>query len=332
MSALIYRDAFNRFDQATEDDNLIQTYVPVRVVPTDPILGVMEIYTDGNAVVARNERAELYILAGLAAILGILYVYLLFVVRRAAGVIERQQQTIRERTATLELLSAHMLSAEEEDKKSIAFELHEGVAQTLCSIKIRLEHQLSHVAREGGQGDAVAPIIPVLQNAIEDVRELARGLRPPSLDELGLLPTIEWFCGSFERLHQDISIESSIALREEDMPLPLKIVLYRIIESTFWVIARLGGRNRVRLALNCAADAIELEIEDTPRDSRYLSPALSHNADQRLRFSKVKERIAFSGGSFHIRDNAAGGMVLRASWLRVSLEDLPAAMSARVVT
>lgn len=323
VSSLRYRDAFNPFGQAAEDDSLIQTYVPVQLAPTEPLLGVMEIYTDANPLVARNERAQLYILVGLGAILGILYVALLVVARRAAGVIERQQQTIRERTATLEFLSAHMLSAEEEDKKSIALELHEGLAQTLCSIKVRLEDQLEHIAREGRDAAAVGPIIPVLQDAIEDVRELAGSLRPASLDELGLLPTIEWFCDSFERMHPGISVETSIAVGEDDTPLPLKIVLYRVIESTFRVIARHAGRNRVRLELRGAVDAIELRIEDTPRDSRYyIGAAPLRDAEQRLRFAKVKERITLSGGTFQIRNNAAGGTILHASWLRVSLEEL----------
>lgn len=324
VSTLTYRDALNPFDKATKNDNLIQTYVPVRDSPTEPILGVLGIYTDGNPVIARNEEAGLYILFGLAAIVTALYVTLLFLVRRVTRVIEQQQeQAIRMRTATMELRSAQMLSAEEEEKRSIALELREGVAQTLCLVKVRLEHRLDYIEREGLDSAPVQQIIRVLQSAIEDVRMLAGNLRPPSLDELGLLPTIEWFCASFERLHPEVSIEKGVDVAENDTPLPLKIVIYRIIESTLPIFARSAGRSDVRLDLRRAGERIELEIEDTPRDSRYPATWLGQDANLQLRFAKIKERITLLGGTFALRPNAAGGVALRASWLRAPLDAPP---------
>ena len=71
-------------------------------------------------------------MAGAILILSALYAVLILIVRRANNTIELQQRTIRERTETLELLSAQMLKTEESHKKKIAFELHEGVAQTLA--------------------------------------------------------------------------------------------------------------------------------------------------------------------------------------------------------
>ena len=321
VSTLAYRDTLNPFDKATEDANLIRTYVPVRDSPIEPVLGVLEIYADGNPLIARNEEAGLYILFGLGGIVAALYVTLLFLVRRVTSAIEQEQeQTIRSRTATMELRSAQMLSAEEEEKRSIALGLREGVAQTLCLVKVRLEHRLDHIERGGRDAEPVHQIIRVLQSAIEDVRTLAGSLRPPSLDELGLLPTIEWFCASFERLHPEVSIEKSVDVSENDTPLPLKIVIYRIIESTLPIFARSAGRSDVRLGLRRAGELIELEIEDTPRDSRYPATWLSQDANLQLRFAKIKERITLLGGTFALRPNAAGGVALRASWRRAPLD------------
>src|SRR2546423_4003056 len=225
VSSLTYRDSFNPFDRQTEDDNLIQSYIPVRRSATEPIVGVFEIYTDGNPLVSRNERAELQILAGVGAILALLYIALLYVVRGASRIIERQQQTIRERTAALELLSAQMLSSEQQEKRRMALELHEGLAQTLCSIKVHLEDRLERL-RGGDANGAEERVIPILQRAIDDVRNLASRLRPSSLDELGLLPTLEWLCHSFEQRHPDMRVHQNLALPQADPPAPLKIVIF----------------------------------------------------------------------------------------------------------
>jgi signal transduction histidine kinase len=212
-----------------------------------------------------------------------------------------------------------MLTAEEEDKRSISLELHEGVAQTLCSIKVRLEDRLQNLERDSSDGDGVRQIMPVLQGAIEDVRALAGSLRPSSLDELGLLPTIQWFCGSFERLHPNVVIERDVDVAEDDTPLGLKIVIYRIIESALPIIAHHRGPIQVRLDLRRAGESIRLEIENTPRDSRYQAASLARDFGQ-LRFAKIKERITLSGGAFTLLENALGGLALHGSWPLLPLE------------
>jgi signal transduction histidine kinase len=281
-------------------------------------MGVLEIYTDATALVSRNERASLQILAVVGMILALLYLALLSVVRGASRVIERQQQTIHERTAALEILSAQLLSSEEEEKRRIALELHEGLAQTLCSVKLHLEDRLARL-RDASAEASEEHVIPILQNAINDVRNLASRLRPSSLDELGLLPTITWLCENFERLHVDTPIEQCLTLSEEDAPSPLKIVIYRVIESALRNIARRSASGRIRLALGLAAEGLELNIDHTPSDLGYLGGMLRRKDDE-LGFAKIQEQVALSGGRFELAYNASRGVRLRARW-SLSLAD-----------
>jgi two-component system, NarL family, sensor kinase len=317
VSDLAYRDAFDPFDRPGEDDNLVQTYIPVQRSATEPIVGVFVIYGDGNPLVARNERASMQMLAGVGFILGVLYLALLYVARRASGVIGQQQQTIRERTAALEMLSAHMLSSEEEEKRFLALELHEGLAQTLVSIKVHLDEL-----------GAENHLIGTVQTAIDDVRKLAMRLRPPSLDELGLLPTLNSLSDSFERAYPDMHVEKRIELEEDDMPPPLKIVVYRVIESALRNLARYSTRGSVELTLAAHDDAILLELDYMPRDAGYLATRLRQAGDHVPGFAKIREQIALSGGSFEVKYDAALGVSLHAVWLRVSLRD---ALAGRTV-
>ncbi len=316
-SDLVYRDTFNSFDGATEEDNLMQTYIPIRASPAEPIQGVFELYTDVNRLVHQTERTEFIIMAGAILILSGLYAVLVLIVRRANTTIELQQRTILDRTETLELLSAHMLKSEESHKKKIAFELHEGLAQTLAALKLRVENGGHHKTDDEDAG-SVDSIIPALQQAIQEVRTIATELRPPTLDDLGLLPTIGWFCREFESQHPGIRIERQIPLQEKDIPAPLKVILYRIIVSVLDDLAQHTSTGQIHLGLWLDDDALTLLIDDTATEmlDRTVVPLVNIDPQLRAGFARMEELTTLSGGTFTASHHSGGGTTLRASWTR----------------
>jgi len=314
-NTLIYRDSFNAFDEASEEDNLMQTYIPVRASATDPVQGVFEIYTDVNDLVQQNERTEFIIMAGSFTIMAALYGILLLVVRRARNIIVLQHQTIRERTETLEILSSRMLKSEESQKKKIAVELHEGLAQTLSAVKLALETNRRRVADDDTIGRTMAAIIPTLQSAIEDVRTIATELRPSSIDDLGLLPTITAVSRTFRQQHPAIDIRQELAVQEKDIPAALKVILYRIVVLALDDIALHSDSDRVTIALRRQGDILTLLVDDTPSATEASATTLvALGAQSEARFEKMLELVTLSGGSFASARPAAGRILLRATW------------------
>jgi signal transduction histidine kinase len=335
---LIYRDIFNRYpsrgDAGHLGPNLIETYIPVRAGATKSVDAVFESYTDVSPLVARNQNTALAVLTGVGLVLLMLYGVLILAMQRTLKAIESQQgrvagteleavkaqqQSISNRTAALEMLSAKLLSSGELERKKIAFGLHEGLAQTLLTTKLNIERRLAQNAdgRADGRADGglLALTVSLLQAAIDDVERIATGMRPSMLDDRGLVPTIKWFCSEFERLNPAIAVAEEISVQEDDLPEPLKIVIYRVIEAAFASIARHENADRIRLGLQLAGGAMTLTIEDTSRDSRYAASAQRDAAlDLQLRFGEAQERTTLSGGSFTIARQKAGGIALRASW------------------
>jgi len=308
---LSYRDAFSILGQKTDDDNLVRTFVPVRPSPARPIIGALATYVDWSPAVAQTEREMYTAIAGVALILMLLYSAQLLVVMRAKNLIESQQTTIRERTATLETMSLHLLASEEAEKLKLAANLHEGLAQTLAAIKSRIEQGLEQVPAGAAGSDSLDAALSALQGAIEEVQEMATELRPPSLDELGLLPTIRWICREFECLHPDVQIEQQISVQEQEIPDQLKIVIYRIIEAVLKDIGKNARKDRIRVSLHPNANAIMLAIDDIPRES---ISAATVGGNPRLRFATAQERATLSGGAFSAAFNRDGGITLHASW------------------
>ena len=213
------------------------------------------------------------------------------------------------------MLSAQMLKSGEMEKKKIAFDLHEGLAQTLSAIKNYVEGSREGSRSAEANTASLEQIVPVLQGAISEVRAIATELRPSSLDGLGLLPTIRWFCREFEQLHPGTRIEQDLALQESDLPAALKIVLYRIVESALKNLVWYADANRIRLDLRLDNQAIVLTVDDAPQDSSYAAATTKTPAPELpVQFVEARERTTLSGGTFSIDRNAAGGVRLQCRW------------------
>jgi len=315
VSEITYRDAFSVLDRRTDEDNLVRTFVPVRPGSEHSVRGALATYVDLSAGVAQTEQEVVRVTGGVTLILMLLYATLLFVVMRAQKVIEAQQVTIRERTASLETLSVQLLAGEEAEKLNLAHNLHEGLAQTLTAIKIGIENGLERMPSGVARDSSLNTALESLQGAIDEVQEMAAELRPSSLDELGLLPTINWLCREFESLHPDIRIEQQVSLLEREIPEQLKIVIFRIIEAVLKDIGNNPHQDRVRLCLQPNAQAILLSIDDIPQDSIHGAAALDRETpNPRLRFAGAQERATLSGGAFSAAFNREGGITLHASW------------------
>jgi signal transduction histidine kinase len=91
---------------------------------------------------------------------------------------------------------------------------------------LRQTEQSAHAAVE-----PLRTIIPVVQESIDECRRIQMDLRPSMLDDLGLLPTLSWFCRRFKTIYSRIRIEQKIGIEEGEIPNPLKIVAYRVIQE-----------------------------------------------------------------------------------------------------
>jgi signal transduction histidine kinase len=209
-----------------------------------------------------------------------------------------------------------MLKSEESDKRKLAFELHEGLAQTLAALKLKVENGRTRRPGETAGGESADGIIPVLQEAIKEVRTIATDLRPPSLDDLGLLPTLTWLCREFEDQHPGLSIERQIVVQENDVPNTLKAILYRIVASVLDDMAKRAGVGRIHLALWRDDGNLMLLIDDAATGTldSTATPLAKIDPELRAGFARMEELTTLSGGTFTASHHSAGNTTLRATW------------------
>jgi len=229
-------------------------------------------------------------------------------VQERTAELEKANQTLRD-------LSSRLLSVQEEERKRIAGEIHDTLGACLSAIKFKVEAALQHVGETATvETESFRPLIPVIQEGIDECRRLQMDLRPPMLDDLGLLPTLSWFCRRFETIYSAIQIEQEIGIEEAEILNAMKIVIYRVIQEAMNNVAKHSKGDLVRLSLRKMGGKIELALEDNGQGFDLKEVLGSESRKRGLGLTSMRERIELSGGSFSIESTEGRGTTVRGSW------------------
>ena len=229
---------------------------------------------------------------------------------------QRVEEELRHSENEMRLLSAQLLTAQEKERKRIASELHDGIGQSLSAIKYGMENAIGLSAPQAGIEDSkqIKNIIPMIQAAIEEVRRISMNLRPSTLDDLGIIPTIAWFCREFRSIYSDIQLDTHIDIVEEDVSAPLKTAIYRIMQEALNNVVKHAKAERVHVRLQKADSVIELRVQDDGTGFDLDSVVQRNGSQKRFGIMGMRERAEFSGGTFFIMSNNGTGTVIRTSW------------------
>ena len=162
--------------------------------------------------------------------------------------------------------------------------------------------------------ESLSTIIPVIQEGIEECRRMQQDLRPSMLDDLGLLPTLSWFCRRYQTIYTGIKVELEQTLEERDIPNSLKIVIYRVTQEGMNNIAKHSKADLVHLSLRKMDGRIELVLEDNGQGFDLKKVLGSESTKRGLGLTSMRERTELSGGSFAIESAEGKGTTIRASW------------------
>jgi PAS domain S-box-containing protein len=225
-------------------------------------------------------------------------------------------QALQKSKEQLQILASQILTAQEGERKRIALEIHDVLGSSLSAIKFKIEHiiQQIYIIPIEQVIEGLENLIPVIKESINDVRRIQADLRPPLLDDLGIVATLSWFCRRFETIYSEIKVEQAITIQEKEVPEPLKIVLFRIIQEAMNNISKHAKADWVYIGLQKVDGLIELCIKDNGDGFDPESLSSKDSLKKGLGLSSMKERVEFSGGSFSIDTAKGKGTVIRAVW------------------
>ncbi len=216
----------------------------------------------------------------------------------------------------LQQMANQLLSIQENERKRIATDLHDGVGQSLTMIKLSLAEVIKQLSSGAvaEAGESLQLLKLRVHGALDEVRHVAMDLRPPMLDDLGLLPTLSWFFRELEAVCPGMKVEREFGIHESNIPAPLKITIFRILQEATSNIVKYANADLMRVKLKMVDDAIHFSIEDNGAGFNPAEVAIRDGSDRGLGLLSMKERAHLSGGAY-VMDSVSGkGTQIRVSW------------------
>lgn len=207
---------------------------------------------------------------------------------------------LRARERELERLSLKILTAQQEEHRKLAQKLHDEIGQTLTVAKMNLD-----MLKE--EKPPLSESAKLLGEALLAIRELSHRLRPPLLEELGLVPALQSLCERFKKATGTAIEFKASGFSDEEPPSSIQMVLYRAAQEALSNIARHARAQRARLELSNDGRRVRLLIQDDGCGFRVEDLKESGG----LGLLGIREQVGLFGGSFSLSSRPGEGTTLR---------------------
>ena len=213
------------------------------------------------------------------------------------SLVEARQYQVR-----LRQMSSQVLTAQEEERKRIARELHDDTAQALTSVLVRLR-LLERWAGEERLRAGLTELRDLTGQTLEGVRRMAIDLRPPMLDDLGLEAALQAHVQDFS--HRWPVKAKFISGRLGRLPADVELVLYRIVQEALSNVAKHAGASTVEARFTRRGRTLRLVVEDDGCGFDVEATKSSRRAG--LGLFGMEERLALIGGSVRVESARGKG-------------------------
>lgn len=202
-------------------------------------------------------------------------------------------------------LTHQLIKAQENERLKISRDLHDHIAQDLSTLKIGLETLFKDQSEE--TRNKVTRLSDILQRSIASVRDMAYDLRPPGLDQLGLVKTLYLYCEDFSK---SSSVEIDFAAAGVDglnLEYETEINVYRLIQEALNNIKRHASADRVTIRLVATSPDIVIRIKDNGKGFDVNDRRKRALNEKRMGLQSMMERVHLLQGKMIIRSRPKKG-------------------------
>jgi signal transduction histidine kinase len=224
---------------------------------------------------------------------------------QALGDVRRSRAELEEAYVGLRQLTRWLESAKEDERSRISRELHDELGQTLTAAKLNLQ-MLGASITDAGAARRLDDSVTMVDGMIRQARDIARGLRPPLLDEAGLVPAIDQYLKSLAD-RSGTRIELEVAPGVALAPAGLDTTVFRLVQEAVGNALRHARAATVRVTLRDEEDTLRLVVED---DGVGFDPAAvtrSARRGEHLGLLGMTERVRSAGGTIEIESRPGAG-------------------------
>jgi signal transduction histidine kinase len=269
------------------EQHLSTLYLPLRI--KERILGVLEIY--GPQHLTQSGMVEI----------------LISLTSKAASALEnaRLYGELAERERLLQELVGRLIAAQEEERRHVAYEIHDGLTQVAVAAYQHLQAFSAIYAPASPQEkEMMERATELVQRTVGDSRQVIAGLRPTELDDFGLDVALRLQVDSLGEEGWDIVYESSRF--SPRLPTAVETALYRVFQEAINNIRKHAATERVRVELGREADVVRLTVRDWGRGFEVTALA-GDGPGERVGVSGMRERVTLVGGELEVHSERGSG-------------------------
>ena len=267
---------------------LVGLYLPLRV--RNRVIGLLEAY--GSEALEKNETVET--LASLA--------------NQAAGALEnaRLYEELVERERELQDLVGRLLVAEEEERRRVAYDVHDGLTQMVVAAHQRLQIVAEDHPPCTAEGrEELEEVIELVRRTVTEARRVIANLRPTTLDDYGLATAVRLQIAEMRADGYEVGFEETLG--KDRLPAALETALFRVVQEALTNVRKHAQATRVHVGLGRHNGAVRLEVRDWGRGFEPAEKGDGGGPGERVGLSSMRERITLLGGELDIRSEPVEG-------------------------
>lgn len=225
---------------------------------------------------------------------------------------KRVEHQLRDYTERSQSLSHRLLEVQETERRALARELHDEIGQVLTAVKLNLQAVERIVVAEPA-AQRVADGIVMVEQAIGQVRSLSLDLRPTILDDLGLIPALQWYLGrQAERL--GIPLRLTAAPLAERQHRTVETACFRVVQEAVTNVARHAGARNVWVEVAQRDGELRVSVRDDGAGFDVAGVKQRARRGEHAGLLGMEERVALAGGRLEIDSRPGDGTTITAQF------------------
>jgi PAS domain S-box-containing protein len=215
------------------------------------------------------------------------------------------EEALRDSEQKLRSLTAQLLTAQENERKRLAAELHDELGHALLTLKLKLEYLAEQLQPEQvALKIEISKILRFISETIGEVRRLYLDLSPGDLEDLGLTAALDSMIEDFVALQEKIEWQVKIDKLDGLFPLPVQTAIYRVMQEALTNIGKHAFPRHVSLEIQRKDEHVSFVIDD---DGRGFDPAKIFTEKKTLGLLSMEERVKILGGWFELSSHENQG-------------------------
>ncbi len=200
-----------------------------------------------------------------------------------------------------------IIEAQEEERKRVSREIHDGPAQMMANVMMRsdlIERVFREHGEQAGMGE-IKNLKKMVRNALYEVRRIIYDLRPMALDDLGLVPTLKKYLQTIEEYHSDTKISFVSMGNEKRLPAKFEVALFRLVQESVQNAIKHAEAREIKVKLELTRNSISVVVKDDGK-------GFDMNMDKPESFGilGMKERVELLQGQLSIDSKVGRGTIV----------------------